>query len=708
MYMIRPLPAIIQETPSGRDHAKKGYSLSALEAMISDCEGQPDWRPRRDVAHAYYDMGKQLTEERKRYIRVVMGIEPRQTNLIHGVVNGVLGMEARQRSDVRVAADDEDFADVSDVMSLRMEEATRESNADMAVSNGYAGQIKGGIGWVEVSRASDPLDYPYRVTDVHAREIWWDWRAQKLDLSDARWLVRKRWQDLDEGIAMFPEHEDVLRNAINGWDMVNLPDDEDNVVLRNAYRTERATRIRRDEWCDSNRQRVKFFEVWYRVPARVVVLHMSPTRRVPYNERNPVHVEAVARGAVKMSNVVTRQMRMALFAGPHRLMDTGTTRRSFPYVPFFGFRDDEDRSPYGIIEGMMTPQDSYNERRQMVDWMLKARQVYIDNDALDKEYNTIEDIEKTAMRPDMVAVLRGDRRNAGGLRIENNISLQREQMEVMQDDKQVIQDVPRIYSTQLGNAPAGVTSGIAIQSLTEAGAVAMGEMNDNYRFARKMVHEELLQLIVEDHATENMQVMMGAGSNRRVIVLNSWDPNTGAPLNRVEDAPVKVGLSDIPSSPAFRMQEQQQLSTIIQALAGNPQALAILTPMYIESSSLDNRKAVADDLRRATGVPVAGDREATAKAQQQMEQQQAEQSELQKQVITLDMQERSAKIEETKSKTELNNAKVVEIGHDMAAGIDQASDANLGALGQPEQPQEPELSDEDRLINESLDEALAT
>lgn len=667
------------------DHAKDGFSLYALEMLVKDCDGQPDWRPRADVAHAYYDF-KQLSPEQKRRIWVEQGIEPRQTNLVHGVINGVLGQEARARSDVTVSADDDELADVTDVLSKAMKEAQREANADMAVSNGYAGQVKGGLGWVEVSRASDPLEYPYRVEDRHRNEIWYDWRTTDLGMKTARWMVRKRWEDLDEAEALMPEHRQVLRSAVNGWDMMSLPDDVTNILYR-SYNNERRTTIRRDEWVDSTRRRIKFFEVWYRVPAEVVVMQISPTRRIVFDESNQLHQLALSRGRVKLHKAITRQIRMALFAGPHRLLDVGTTRRNFPYIPFFAFRDDEDRSPYGLIEGMISPQDEYNERRQMINWMLKARQMTIDSDALDTTYNSIADIVDTAGRPDMVAILNPTRRNPNAFKIGNDLTLQKEQIEVMQDAKALIQEVPRVYGTQLGNAPAGVTSGIAINSLTEQGAVAMGELNDNYRFARRAVFEQLLDLIVEDHLEKELQIAVGQGTSRRIIVLNTFDKATGAPVNQVKDAPVKVGLAEVPNSPAFRMQEQQQLGTIIQALSGDPQALAVLTPAYIEGSTLSDRKERADDLRRMKGIPTAGDRQAQKDNEQAQQQEQAQVKELQARGAAAGVAKTEADAEKT-----------------MALARKEHAQADLLTVQAQREAQQPAV-DEDDAINQALEAA---
>ena len=688
---IRPLKPPFDGPGSATDHAEAGFSLHALEMLVQDCDGQPDWRPRADVAHAYYDF-KQLSPQRQMEIRRDMGVDPRQTNLIHGVINGVLGQEAARRTDVVLEADDDSLADVCDALSKQMKEAQRESNADMAVSNGYAGQVKGGIGWVEVSRCMDPLDYPYRVEDRHRHEIYWDWRATDLGLKTARWQVRVRWEDLDEAEAMMPEHREILRNCINGWSLANLPDDL-NSVLYKAFRNEQRTVIQRDQWLDSARRRVKFYEVWYRVPAEVVVMQISPTRRILFDENNPLHQLALQRGRVRLHKAITRQVRMALFAGPHRLLDVGTARRNFPYIPFFAFRDDEDRSPYGLIEGMIGPQDEYNERRQMINWMLKARQLFIDNDALDPLYNSIADVADTAGRPDFTVVLDAKRRNANGVQIQNALSMNREQLDVMQDAKQLIQDVPRIYGPQLGSAPAGVTSGIAINSLVEQGVAAMGELNDNYRFARRMVFEQLLDLIIEDHLEENLRVSVGQGESRRVIVLNSWGEK-GEPVNRVKDAAIKVGLGDVPATPAYRMQEQQALGNIIQALAGDPQALAVLTPAFIEGSTLPNRQQHADDLRRVKGIPTAGDRE--AQRQNQRAQQQAQQ-------VAQELQQRGAiaAVAEKEATVTLKQAQARKADAEAQA---KSAEAMQPQLEQPEQP--PEV-DEDQLINDALAEAQA-
>ena len=705
---LKPLPVDTVNSQQGRDEAYKGgFNITHLEFLINDGNNQPyGWRTRCDVAAGYVD-GKQFTAEQEEALikEGLQGLRP--TNLVNRVIRTLCGTEAKSRTDVKVEADDDESDEVCEALNPRMKEAQRETYADMAVSAAYFGQVGPGIGWVEVARNADPLAYNYRVNEVHRNEISWDWRAKDMVLaSDARWIVRTRWSDLDMLQAAMPKYRELLANVANGWAGFSLDNDmlDENLVRAwNDESTFSNTRSR-IEWYDSARKRVKVYEVWYKVPAMGVIIHWSPTRRMLFDQSNQAHIQAVASGRVKVTRELTDQVRMALYAGPHRLHDVGTSRRNFPYIPFFAYRDDQDKSPYGLVDGMIGPQDEYNARRLRINWLLRARQIVMDNDALDLKANTLANIADRVMRPDLTVILKADRTNkdANAFRVMNALQMDPEQMGVMQDAKQLIQDVPGVYGSQLGQAASGVTSGIANSLLIEQGAVAMGDLNDNYRNSRRMVFEELMDRIVEDHATADMQMTIGRGSNRRSVILNQWDGEAGMMRNNVKDAPVRVGLGEVPSTPAFRMQQQQQIATIIGAMQGNPQAVAILSPSFIESTDLPNRMELADDLRRTSGIPTAGDKRAQQDQQAQQQAEQAQQKAIADAAAKIQLEGLAANVYKTKSETELNNAKSFQIGH--GAGLAQAQagmpEPTAGAAAPDPQAQK------DQVIEDALQEAL--
>jgi hypothetical protein len=682
MSTITPIKPTDAGGPDYRDKATGGYDLRSLERLVRSCDEQPNaWRLRADICHAYFD-GKQLTAEQEAFI-AKEGLEPRSTNLIGRVVRSVTGQEARNRSDIRIEADSGELGEVLDVLNVAMKEAQRESYADMAVSAAYSGQVIGGIGWVEVSRDRDPLNYPYRVGNIHRSEMHWDFCDKNdLLLRKARWMVRSEWHDLDELEQTMPKHRAVLRMMANGWEgwtanaLVEDVEQGQNDTLQRAFDDFRRFNVRSFEWLDTMRKRVRLYEVWYKVPAQAVVMRMGPTRVILFDPANRLHQVAVERGLVKIEKVLTRQVRKAIFAGPYRLMDVGTTKRNFPYVPFFAFRDDADGSPYGLVDGMISPQDEYNDRRLRIQWMLRARQILVDNDALDSKYNNLEDLADEAMRPDMVLVLNAARRNANGVQILSNLSLQKEQVEVMNDARNLIQDVPGVYGSQMGMAQGGVTANSAMQTLVEQGMVSMGDLNDNYRNSRRLVYENLLDLIVEDHSEAELKVMVGEGQSRRVVVLNTFD-KAGMPVNMVKDAPTRVGMSDIPSSPAARAQQATMLSEVIKSIGNMPQAVAVLIPPLLENSALDSetRKQAVQDFRKVMGMPPGGDKAAREQMDAQAAEQAAQQAAAAQEAQQAQLDEQKAKVAKLLGEVDLLAAKVAEINAGIEAqaqGIDDA------------------------------------
>lgn len=656
--LIKPLPPLDerdgQNKPARDKAAGDAWPIAAVERMLADADEQPPWRERADKACAYVDNvdNEQLTPEQKRNAHEA-GIPARAINLVGRVVNGILGQEAKTRRDPILEPDDDDFADVADVLNVKLKEGQRETDANRAVSDAYSSQVRAGLGWTEVRRNADPFRYDYAVESVPRDQMWWDWRARRIDLSDARWVCRSQWKDLDEVVAAYPKWRKTLELAVDSWAswFNDGPIDEEARYGYNDFAASTRFRQRTSEWRDGTRRRLRVYHIQYRVPAVVTILRAGH-RKIIVDPQNPLHQEAIRRGIGKLERAPTMQIRNAIYAGPFRLLDEATTLKRFSFTPFFAFRRDSDDTPFGLVESMIAPQDDYNESSQRMRWMLRAQQLLIDNDALDETINTKADIVETMMRPDMVAVLNAKRTNKDGMVFRNDFALQKELFDRMQDSKMLIQDVPGVYGPQLGDAPTGVTSGIAMNTLVEQGIVAMGELNDNYMLGRRLTFENLVDLIVEDHAEADMRVRIGTGQARREVVLNTRHPETGQPMNVVKDSPVKLGLGEAPASPAYQMQTAQIVGDMIRAMAGTPHA-GILIPTWVETNSMfgPNRKQVADDMRRATGLPTGGDRNGAQQWQQAQQQAAAENAQLQNAGAKAEVIKKNAEADEVIART---------------------------------------------------------
>lgn len=597
----------VQESKGGDVRRPNGgLTTEQFLSYAEDIRDQPaGWRKACDKADDYYD-GNQIDPETMQDLQD-SGMAALINNLVKPTVDVVLGMEAKSRTDWRVTTDADKFQEVAEALSAEMATTERETRADRACSDAYAGEVKAGIGWVEVSRQSDPFKYKYRVATPHRREIDWDWRDRDPALQDGRYLIRRRWFDIDEAKVYFPRHKELLEAAGTGWGQPWYERMTETAELMHSFEQERGWTLEEWEYRDTIRRRICLYEAWYRQLRRGYVLKLPDGRVVEMNLDNPAHALAVARRLVKPIPAIYSKWGMAIFAGPHKMVDYGADRKRHPYIPFWGYRESLTGTPYGLIRSMISPQDEVNARRRKLMWLLSAVRLTIDSDALDKRFNTIADVLKELARPDAAIVLDPGRKGKGdGIQVEHNLQLAEAQFKIMVNAEESIQKVAGIFNAILGRESSS-TSGVAIDSLVEQGATVLAELNDNYRYSRRMVGDALLDLVREDIGNDEVEIIAGEdGRKKKSIILNqrTQDPELGGMTmlkNQVANAGVRVTLEDVPSTPSYRKQQFTMLAEVIKGLA--PDAQAVLTPYLLESSDLPKRQRMAQEVRQALNLP---------------------------------------------------------------------------------------------------------
>lgn len=609
-----------------------GMSLLQLEAMLNEIGMQPTWRDEAQRAAAYYD-GKQLSPEVMQTLKE-RGQAPLVYNLIGPTIDAVLGIEAKTRTDWIVRADDDYSTEVAEALNERLNETARVTMANRACADGYAAEVKTGLGWVEVNRNSDPFEAPYRVNYVSRNEISWDWHAKRPDLKDARYLVRERWLDEDRALLAFPKHEHLVKAAVNGWRAwEGMWDDNRShtmVDLVHAYGEYQETVLDEDTWFDVDRRRVRVFEIWYRTYQRGVVLKLQDGRVIEYDQSNPVHHAAIVHKTAKPVASVFPKMRLCYFLGCHRVVDIPSPlpHNNFPYVPLWGFREDGTGIPYGLIRRMMSPQDEVNARRSKMMWLLSAKRTIMDSDATTMD---IEEVNEEIQRPDGVVILNPNRQNRDqyAFRVEQDFQLASQQFEVMVESQRMIQDTAGVYSALLGRQDGGADSGVAIASLVEQGSTTLAELNDNYRFGRRMVGEHMLALIAEDIGRDPQQIATNVAKPERskVIFLNRPQVDESGHkviTNDVYRAKTQVVLDDIQATAGYRAQVANRLFELASTLPDDVK-VAVLD-IVVEATDIPQREEIVKRIRKVTGTGINPD-EMTPEEREAMERQQAIQAE---------------------------------------------------------------------------------
>lgn len=617
-------------------------SRERIESILVDLRYEPPWRSEAQREADMYD-GNQLDSETLQRMEDI-GIPPIIVNLIKPAVDTVLGLETKIRTDALVRSENNESREGAEALNEKLKEATRMTRFNRATSDAFGSQCKAGVGWVEVTRESDPFKYPYRVSSVHRNEIWPDWRSREPDYSDGRFLVRRRWFDADQLQAYFPEHKRLISQSMSMRPMWNGVDDIETSLGR-AWDIEQTTSMQSEEWRDTERHRLALYEVWYKVFVRVHVLKLPDGRVVEFDKKNPRHLQAVLSGMIEPILAPTQKIRCAYYLGPHDLHDIESpySHGRFPYAPFFGYREDKSGVPYGLIRAMKSPQEEVNARRSKMLYNLSSRRVRADEDAVKDHKQAMNEVA----RPDSYIITNPNRKNPDGFSIDSDAGLNQQQFQLMVEAKNNVQEASGLFQEMMGRSGGSGQSGEAISRLVEQGTQVLGEIFDNYQEGRRLAADMLLSMLVEDLAQQvNISVELEKTDGElKTIILNQPTVDEFGQKYKTNDVlrlRTRVVLDETPSTPSYRQQVLSRLMDLTQTLPPNVQAAVI--DLVIDATDLPNRKEFVERIRAATGIGKGDDPEAQKAAQREQA--------IREKEMMLSFQEREMKIAESSAKTE--------------------------------------------------------
>jgi len=575
-------------------------------AIFSEIEEQPYWRHVADKEMDYAD-GNQLDGELLR-AQAERGIPPAIEDLIGPALLSIQGYEATTRTDWRVTPNgDPGGQDVADALNYRLNQAERESKADRACSHAFRGQIGCGIGWVEVSRQSDPFRFPYRCTRVHRNEIHWDMKATEPDLSDARWLRRQRWITPSRLALVFPQHKELIMlcagKGASWWSDIDASyfDGGQSTGLQNAWDEGRAWTMQEDRWFNPTSNELCVAELWYRRWVRVPVIKTRDGRVVEYDENNLAHAIAVANGSVQVTMATVTRVRRSYWLGQHQLHDGPTpyAHRHIPYVPFWGFLEDMTGIPYGYVRGMKYAQDSLNSGQSKLRWGMSSTRMERTKGAAAM---TDAQLRRQVARPDADIVLDAEHMRQPGARFEvkRDYTLTEQHFNMLQDNRATIERVSNItsgFQGKQGTASSGLQEEIQVEQSNQS----LAHIMDNFRAARTQVGELLLSMIVEDMGREEQTIIIEGDAVRadRTVVINrpEVDPATGLTYlsNDLQRTRLEVALEDVPSTSSYRGQQRNAMSEAIKSLPAEYQAAAL--PFLVSLMDVPFKREVVAAIR---------------------------------------------------------------------------------------------------------------
>lgn len=645
-------------------------TLDELTEIMYEIEEQPYWRNIADKEMDYAD-GNQLESELLNRMKQI-GIPPAVEDMIGPALQSVEGFELQTRTDWRVKANgDTGSDDVADALNFKLNQAERLSKADKACSDAFRPQIGCGIGWVEVKREQDPFKYPYRCVKVHRNEIHWDMKAAENDLSDARWLRRTRWIHPKRLIQAFPQHAELIqtvgRYGASWWQEAGVMDGGESTGLKNAWLDARSYTISEQHWHNTTSKEINVAEVWYRRWVRVPVLKFGDGRVVEYDSSNMNHDIAIYQGLAHVELANISKIRRSYWLGPHVLFDGPTpySHHYFPYVPFWGAREDNTNIPYGFVRRMKFSQDSINSGISKLRWGMSVTRVERTKGAVDM---TDEQLRRQVARPDADIVLNANHMAKAGARFEvkRDFELSQQHFQLINDNRAAIERVSNItsgFQGKQGNATSGKQEQLQIEQSNQT----LMKIMDNFREARTLIGEMLLSMIVEDMGSREQTVVIEGDAVRedRTVVINKPEVDElGYPYvsNDIQRIRLKVVLDDVPSSTTFREQQLNALSEITKSLSAEIQTAVL--PYVMALTDIPFKKDIIESIRQATQAPTP----------EQVEQQIKEAVERALADAGIDLKRRELELKERKASSEIReiDARSVQIGVQAAYSAMQA------------------------------------
>ena len=593
-----------EEQPMKRPSSK--LDQKQLEEYLSEMRHEPSWRELGDKCQQYYD-GEQR-DSKTLIILKQRGLPILVRNEIAPAIDILLGMEAKNKTRTKIVSDSKETEaeDVARALTSEVIKTERVTRAGRACSDAYGEMVKAGLSWVEVAEEDDKFRGELRVQRVNRKEIYYDWRSKRPDLLDARYLIRRQFIDKDIAIGLFPKQKQLIEHSLSSW--ANWDAWETGVnqaYLSDCYDLEHSrTSIPDTDWLSTDRQRICVYEVWYRVYENIMIFTDQRGIVREFDKKNPIHVSLIGAGLATLSKSLTSKVRISWWIGPHLISDEPTqyNHNFYPYVPFWGFRDDKNNMSYGLVARMISPQDEINARLSKLMDILSSKRVIMDADSIDLKFNTIAKVRQQVASANSFVVLNENRKNENGFKVDTDIQLSDRQFELMTSASNAIKEISGINTAMQGQSAGTNQSGIAVNALIEQGNTGTAELNDNYRYGKTLVSELILASVKKKIGKKQTDVSIDNEENE-VVQLNqpTTDENGMNYIsNSVMHSRTEVEIEEIPSHQSVKQQQFIDMLDFIKLLPESH--MAAVADKLVMTSDLEYKKEIAETFRQLAGI----------------------------------------------------------------------------------------------------------
>lgn len=552
-------------------------------------------------------------------------------NVISSSIDWVTGTEKRARTDFKILPRRKEDAKAAQRKTELMKYLSDVNRTQFDISRCFEDATKVGIGWME-----DGIDFNTENEPIFSkyeswRNILWDTAATELDLSDARYIFRTKWVDLDIALSMFPKRAAVLRRAAT-TDGHIAGDDLYGDTAMDDRETDGSGVVFDDYGIDDgNRPRVRMIEAWFRMPSTVKRLSGGMFSGEIYDEFSEAHNEAIESGEATLSERTSMVMNVAVLTASGMLWFSRSPYRHnrFPFTPVWAYKKGDDGMPYGMVRRLKDLQRDINKRASKALHILSSNKVIMDEGAVADVNNLMDEVA----RPDALLVVKANKR----FDLTSDRDLAPAHLELMSRDISMIQQASGVTDELMGRKTNAV-SGIAIQSRQQQGSLVTAKLFDNLQLFAQVRGEKQLSLI-EQFMSEKKQFRITNQRGQPEYI----EVNDGLPENDITHSKADFLISEADWQTTLRQSQANQLMDMATKLP--PQVMMVILDLIVENLDVVNADEIVKRIRSVTGQrdPDADEEQMTAEEQQKQAAQQ-QQAQLQQQQLMLQLQSLQADV----------------------------------------------------------------
>ncbi|HEJ7283123.1 TPA: hypothetical protein SMF87_004575 [Serratia marcescens] len=520
------------------------------------------------------------------------GQMPLVYNVISSSVNWVIGTEKRGRTDFRILPRRKDGSKPAERKTKLLKYLSDVNRTPFHFSRAFEDCVKVGIGWVEDGVQGDDDGEPIYSRYESWRNILWDSACTEKDLSDARYIFRVKWVDLDIAISMFPDRKEYLKQSAVEYQHYGIDNQGDYAMDSMEAEMESYSSTRSNQ-LEFKRERVRMIECWFRKPANVKVMSGGDFAGEIFDSDSPAvaHQAQIDAGRAVVVEKVRMRMHVAIFT-PCALMYIGESpyrHNSYPFTPIWCYRRGRDGMPYGMIRGMRDIQQDINKRASKALWILSTNKVIMDEGAVED----IDEFRDEVSRPDAVIV----KKTGKEMIINAERELAPAHLDLMSRSIAMIQSQSGVTDENLGRA-TNATSGKAITARQEQGSMATAGIFDNLRFAKQVQGEKQLSLVEQYFDQEKEFRITNMRGTPEYITIND-----GLPENDIVRSKADFIISESDWRASVRQAQTEELMALLAQLAPvAPQVAMVMLDLIIEGMDITNRDELVKRIRDVTGM----------------------------------------------------------------------------------------------------------